>query len=161
MVVPYRHRLMMACHMVDGKKHPSLLTKNVDRAGINPLMSLPSQSCDRGLHQIISTPLSTSLQSCSGGTSADANPVQPPCQRHPVHNLQIITHYYYLIRSLLNASPKIIIRWIGPLEVINWFSKSLNKVKPIGNWCKKPCSFCTVVNKLWKVASTMKVYLIN
>ena len=72
-VVPYRHRLMVVCHMADGKKYPSLLTKNVDRAGLNPLMSLPSQSCDRGLRQIIPTPIS--LQSCSGGTSPDVNPV--------------------------------------------------------------------------------------
>ena len=59
--------------------------------------------------------------------------------------------YYYLARSQPNASPKISIRWIGPLEVINRFSESLYEVKPIGDWCKKPRAFCTVVNKLRKV----------
>ena len=44
---------MLVCLMADGKNYPSLLTKNVDRAGLNLLKSLPSQSSDRGLRQII------------------------------------------------------------------------------------------------------------
>ena len=59
--------------------------------------------------------------------------------------------YYNLARSQPNAAPKISIRWIGPLEVINWFSESLYEVKLIGDWCKKPHAFCTIVNKLRKV----------
>ena len=59
--------------------------------------------------------------------------------------------YYYLARAQPNSSPKISVRWIGPLIVENRFSESLYKVKPIGNWCKKPRAFCTVVNKLRKV----------
>ena len=59
MVVPYRHWLMIAYRMIDGNNHPFLLTKNyVDSAGINPLTPLSSQSCGRGLQQIISIPLS-------------------------------------------------------------------------------------------------------
>ena len=59
--------------------------------------------------------------------------------------------YYYLARSQPNASPKISIKWIGPLVVEKRFSESLYKVKPIGDWCKNPRAFCTVVNKLRKV----------
>ena len=59
--------------------------------------------------------------------------------------------YYYLARSLPNVSSKIGVKWIGPLVVVNRFSESLYKVKPVGDWCKNPRSFCTVVNKLRKV----------
>ena len=59
--------------------------------------------------------------------------------------------YYYLARSTPNVSPKVSIKWIGPLIVVNRFSESLYEVKPIGDWCKRPRSFCTVVNKLRKV----------
>ena len=59
--------------------------------------------------------------------------------------------YYYLARTTAHASPKISIRWIGPLEVVKRFSDSLYSVRAIGDWCKKPRTFLAVVNKLRKV----------
>ena len=59
--------------------------------------------------------------------------------------------YYYLARTTANTSPKISIKWIGPLEVVKRFSDSLYSVRAIGDWCKKPRTFLAVVNKLRKV----------
>ena len=59
--------------------------------------------------------------------------------------------YYYLARQTPHLSAKISVRWIGPLLVVRKVSDSLYVVKPIGNWCKRPKEFATIVNRLRRV----------
>ena len=59
--------------------------------------------------------------------------------------------YYYLARQTPHLSAKISVKWIGPLEIMRKVSDSLYVVKPIGDWCKRPREFATIVNRLRKV----------